>query len=1136
MGVVKLVSQITSSIIPEIQVERTDSGRYVVTGEPEDYTQYISVNYKLPLRTNVQRIASLVKQDIDAYLNTILRVGAKPIRYGQSIQEIFAKAISLPIAGSANDLIQDIADSLGISIDTFSSQGQMVSAIYEYKLDGDMAKLEDKLKSLSAMYPELANIVETFDIGSNIPVMPGQEYEVGPGTPNIPAIPGATYEVASKTVPLKRVGQDEGEEQEFGEGPVKLPPPEDIEEYIRMQAEPGEEESVEELEDEFREQLEDEGVDPDALPPEELVQRFTEFKEEKEEEQREEEREEALPTEGPKKPKEELLSPEIVKLQEIFNDLTGEVTKQERLQPKADSGKQMVDRWFNILGYIPLREQNTMLDVVGKDSIEQLNGDLSQVGAERKERYNKLLNRSDVKDVYKLEMRKINNESIEEAARAYKDFIADTSLTMAGMHGLRDVQEALEAWAGAWYPELVDAMHEVRIHTNTRAPKQLPENVREWKEYIDLHRLEEEEVPREFLSTVPVTIDIETDMGPVTVPNPLYEQYPYNKLFEKIRKVPTYEEISPLVRHPMSPEYWTRYRQPESTEKTLPGIPPEPYRGVQPLSITTIEERLPTELQEDFHTILDWAEPMEESPNVQLRNILDKVGEDKNAQVRWIQQTSKATGVDLDIMLRIFEPVFRQEALSETEERVVERYNPQGTLDELDKQQAAEDRRFEEYLAEHNLNILDASPEEVTQALMDFKESSRKASTISLDQLTHTLDYLDATIDQKLVQESTQPKTEYFAKLPAFTSKARADLINLQDQLLGFTAESPEETTPLIEQSTVALKTLDEMDDGTEEFIQKGKAQEETASEEEKLQGYKDEFRSLYFRMQHMQDMQQHIDSSKAEIAANRSEIEEALKEYKGYKVELRPLEAQFETYLKEQGTEWPSDFQLLEYRDAFEKTLSPEDRQAFQHLTASIINLERGALRPAVQLKNWKEQMQDTQSEFKDVVKELQSRGVDPETLITTLEEIPKSPTLEERFQDFLAKEAVDPSMLTPEELDRQRDRFYEKVRREVVKEYRKRSAFPMEAGVAENQIVYMLANFPYTGKDPAIMYEEVFAPLVKVKRAEDDARRQMLAIPPRPKIVAPLKTSIKVPYNGELIPIRLKRRMGAIPFTLYT
>lgn len=924
MGVVKLVSQISNNIIPEIQVERVDFGQYIATGVPEDYTTFVR-DY-LPItasKSEIQRVASLVRQDIEDYLNHIFSIGAKPLRYGQSMLEIFNKAMSLPISGSADDLTSDIADVLGMSIDSVGPEGQVISAIYEYKISGDMVKLQDSLKTLATTYPELVTAIDTLDTGAKIPAMSGETYETGSSMPNVPAMSGVNYEagagglsipMASKTIPLKKIGQDEyeGEEEEgeipeFGEGPIKLTPEQDIEEYIEQQAEPGEEEE-EELEGEFDAYLEDKNVNADELSADELEKLHQDFLDERKEAREpeiEKETEEifAEPTDvtqeeqGP-------IDPRMERVQNLFGSLANEVGKQEKKPEKASSKQDMTNRWFNIIGHLPIAEQNKLFEMMGDKRTDQLDKDIVELGKVESADFVDFAKQTEKETAktkgkiptrLKYERRELDNSYIEDLANIYKDYFKDMSLSIAGMSNLGTAKTFIEQWATNWYPDIIEPMQQIARQTSLYNPEFLLQEVADWKQRIDNYRTAEEDVPDSLLAKIPSTIDIDTDLGVVKVPNPLFEQNPYSQYFKEEIKVPTGPPS--WKAHPGTEEFWEKRLQ------------PEPATGIEPARRVYEAEPL----------------PYKEKP------------EEKNPYEKWLES--------------IKEPV---------EKNIAD---------------------FKQYLVDQGLDPTNMSRGEQAQALKDFRES--RQPILSLDQIDQTLTYLADDIDMELKEAVGKPEKEYYSSLTRFVTDTRKDLQNIQTQLTsGYDYDDPNKVIPLIEKAKGVSDILDTLDADIKEYRGETKEKETSQTETEKLTMYEDEYRTLYTSRKHLEE---DINKYNSYIRKHKDELQGAVDTYNGYKAELQPFMDDFNTYLMDKGLDPTSvegaylESQLLDY----EKTLKPDQRGLFHNLRANMKNLEKEELRPLRDVHRAKQDIKQTQNRFDEVTDYLKENNVDVDKIV---------------------------------------------------------------------------------------------------------------------------------------------------------
>jgi len=664
----------------------------------------------------------------------------------------------------------------------------------------------------------------------------------------------------------------------------------------------------------------------------------------------------------------------------------------------------------------------------------------------------------------------------------------------------------------------------IRMQTSLDAPEQLPDEVAEWKEKIDTYTLEGAEVPDDFLSKIPATIKVTTKLGdkPITVevPNPLYEQYPYSRLFAKETEVPTYEEISPLEEHPWGAAFWTLRKAPEKEEEVYE-VPTAPYEEVKPPTVKELRTNLEgkEDLLETFNTVLDWAVPAErdaegeyipekDKPEERLRKLLDDIPEDTRMQTAWMQRAKKATGLPFEDIYRVFAPVFRQEAAAVVAPELVAEEavgSMNRMLDDWAREDRAEIREFKQYLENQNLDPNALTESAYAQELISFRESRPGGATrASLDDLEQTLGYLTNTIDQMLAREGREPEAEYFSAVPKQTAKTRADAINLMNKLLDFEEQEPERVSRYMDEASVLLKTLDELDSGVEQFVSSQEEKGRAATEEAMLEGYKDDFIRLYHERDSIPRLQEYVDEYNSEINENASEIKDALKKYKSYGKELAPYEERFTAYRKEQGVkEGASDYDIAKARFDFVQSLPAEEQAKFESLAANVYNLERGELLPLIRVQRISDQIEELESEYSEVTEKLQDAGVDPMTLIRE-----KAPKPKQGFEEFLTARDVDLDTLSQDQLSALREDFYNKVRQDVAKAYKERwkknTKQRLPDATLQEFITSQLAASPYIGRyllrNVSTPYEfavvdAAFAPLVKAKQVQNAAIRAQRA-----------------------------------------
>jgi len=176
-----IAENLTNDIISGMQFDRSDFGKYVVSGLPDDYYQYVALGPHPPLnQRDTAKVAVLVRANVESYVNNSLLVNGISIRYGQISSEIYS--VSTAYAGlvdSAGQLVGAVKAAM--DRDLSEAEITLVEAVYA----GDQAAIMQTLWEVS---PEGAEMVPR---GLPAPIMPGQTYEASKGS----------------TIPIKLVGQ-----------------------------------------------------------------------------------------------------------------------------------------------------------------------------------------------------------------------------------------------------------------------------------------------------------------------------------------------------------------------------------------------------------------------------------------------------------------------------------------------------------------------------------------------------------------------------------------------------------------------------------------------------------------------------------------------------------------------------------------------------------------------------------------------------------------------------------------------------------------------------------------------------------------------------------------------------------------
>jgi hypothetical protein len=228
MELESVANQISNDLIYSIQVDRSSFGKYIVSGIPEDYTSYISDYLPKTPKQDIKKIAYLVKENVEDYINNILSVGAKPIRYGQTIQDIYNIAMQLRglNPASSDDLFTEVGERLGITLD--ENIRPLIIAIYNWQPGQDMTDVTNAMQQMGGTLPgEMDLSGSTPELGT-IPAMEGYTYGPGGGGPGIVAnksipiklidkIKTAVKKVFGKSIPIKLAQDDDDDDEDNGD-------------------------------------------------------------------------------------------------------------------------------------------------------------------------------------------------------------------------------------------------------------------------------------------------------------------------------------------------------------------------------------------------------------------------------------------------------------------------------------------------------------------------------------------------------------------------------------------------------------------------------------------------------------------------------------------------------------------------------------------------------------------------------------------------------------------------------------------------------------------------------------------------------------------------------------------------------
>lgn len=180
-----IAENLTNDVISGIQFDRSGFGRYVISGPPDDYYQYVALRMKYPPlnQRDTAKVAVLVRAQVESYISNSLLVNGKPVKHGQISSEIYS--VSMTYAGlvdSAEQLVGAVKAALDRDLD--EPERALVEAVF----GGDQTVIMETLWEVS---PEGAYMAPQ---GLPAPVMPGQTYPVGVSK--------------KRPIPIRIIGQD----------------------------------------------------------------------------------------------------------------------------------------------------------------------------------------------------------------------------------------------------------------------------------------------------------------------------------------------------------------------------------------------------------------------------------------------------------------------------------------------------------------------------------------------------------------------------------------------------------------------------------------------------------------------------------------------------------------------------------------------------------------------------------------------------------------------------------------------------------------------------------------------------------------------------------------------------------------
>lgn len=527
-----LVTALFTDIIYGLQVDRSGIGEeYIASGYPDDYRIYVQRHASESLNDQeLSRVASLVKAEVDSYLDGILHVEGQLFRQAQDAGQIVQLIMQYaPNADSVDELKGNIEGVLGT--DTLSDEFMpLIQTAFDAKASGDWT-------TFYQMTMEVAPEVQ-------IPAMPGVEYgaesemsmTTTPMMPGMPMPSKGLAPTARKSTPIRLVKYAQEEEEwaqvsrfMTGREPTKEEEKEyDYLDYYTQGVEPGSREETELLIN----------LDPlqVQIPPEEAPIGVPEYMEtvplEETEEEREvgrvmeeepEEEEKKEVEEGPKEGPKELVK------EEPFPDI-----------PAWWKGYWGIMTALSGSRYDEVRERLEANSAVREEKgeelfVDDLHDNLAEVG--------ELYDVSSIKDA---EQRAIVRSDAREKAftNVWAPYALMHAFTIAGMAGMRTHQRFLYEWMASHFPpEFAEKFREIsRLSSGADMEERYPdllEDVYRWRDPAEGlgHGTDPTQWDPKFLAKIPETIEEPTglklgddpktavDIGTITVDHPVYREY-----------------------------------------------------------------------------------------------------------------------------------------------------------------------------------------------------------------------------------------------------------------------------------------------------------------------------------------------------------------------------------------------------------------------------------------------------------------------------------------------------------------------------------------------------------------------------------------------------------------------------------
>lgn len=207
-----IAEDLVTDILGSLQFERMAANRYLASGLPDNYMQYVAVRCRHLNKRDIVRTAALVWANAESYADNVLATNGRSPGNNREIFHIYSMAKELHgVVASIEDFLQLIEAAIDRPLTNFdvTLAGVILSGNEEGILDALTEAFPEADRALVELVlsGDLAALTES--LSTETVISPENAYMVPQGLP-VPAMPGVSYGVKKKgSIPIRLVGQED---------------------------------------------------------------------------------------------------------------------------------------------------------------------------------------------------------------------------------------------------------------------------------------------------------------------------------------------------------------------------------------------------------------------------------------------------------------------------------------------------------------------------------------------------------------------------------------------------------------------------------------------------------------------------------------------------------------------------------------------------------------------------------------------------------------------------------------------------------------------------------------------------------------------------------------------------------------